>query len=107
MSRSTRPNKRERRLYPIRYVARETGLHPQTLRLYERAGLLRPLRSEGNTRLYSRRDMEQLRRILALTREHRVNLAGVSLILDLEGRIEQLERRLRDHERSESSPTGG
>ncbi len=88
-------------------MARETGLHPQTLRLYERAGLLRPRRSQGNTRLYSRRDMEQLRRILALTREHRVNLAGVSLILDLEGRIEQLERRLRDHERSESSPTGG
>jgi len=75
-------------------VARLYGLHPQTLRLYERLGLMRPARSRGNTRLYTRRDLRQLETILDLTREGRVNLAGVGVILDLRERLEQLEREV-------------
>jgi MerR family transcriptional regulator/heat shock protein HspR len=75
-------------------VARIYDLHPQTLRLYERLGLLRPGRSRGNTRLYTRRDLRRLETILDLTRKGRVNLAGVGLVLDLRERVEQLEREV-------------
>jgi MerR family transcriptional regulator, heat shock protein HspR len=75
-------------------VARAFGVHPQTLRLYERAGLLRPPRSTGNVRRYADDDLARLRTILQLTRDRGVNLAGVEMILQLLDRIEELERRL-------------
>ncbi len=79
---------------PISRVAEAYRVHPQTLRLYERAGLLRPRRSAGNTRRYSTNDLERLDTILELTRRRGVNLAGVGLILRLLERIDELERRL-------------
>ena len=69
--------------FTISAVASMYNVHPQTLRLYEREGLLRPERSAGNTRLYSRRDLDHLSTILNLTREMGVNLAGVTIIMDL------------------------
>ena len=75
-------------------MARAFGIHPQTLRLYERAGLLRPPRSTGNVRRYADDDLERLDTILQLTRDRGVNLAGVELILQLLDRIDELERKL-------------
>ena len=69
--------------FTISAVANMFQVHPQTLRLYEREGLLQPERSAGNTRLYSRRDIDHLSTILNLTREMGVNLAGVTIIMDL------------------------
>ncbi len=69
--------------FTISVVSSMFNIHPQTLRLYEREGLLQPDRSAGNTRLYSRQDIEHLSTILNLTREMGVNLAGVSIIMDL------------------------
>ena len=69
--------------FTISAVASMFNVHPQTLRLYEREGLLRPERSAGNTRLYSRQDIDHLSTILNLTREMGVNLAGVTIIMDL------------------------
>jgi MerR family transcriptional regulator/heat shock protein HspR len=82
-------------VYLIGIVSRLLGLHPQTLRLYERDGLISPRRSDGNTRLYSEKDVERLRLIRLLTHERGVNLAGVELILDLQDRMEQLHGELR------------
>ena len=81
---------------PIRIseVARRFGIHPQTLRLYDRAGLVRPQRSAGNVRRYSGGDVDRLREILALTREQGVNLSGVGLILELRDRVRRLEGRI-------------
>ena len=75
-------------------MARAYGIHPQTLRLYERAGLLRPPRSTGNVRRYADDDLERLDTILQLTRDRGVNLAGVEMILQLLDRIDELERKL-------------
>ncbi len=72
-------------------VARRFGVHPQTLRLYEREGLIRPVRSSGNTRLYDRETVERLEIILTLTRDMGVNLAGVEVILDLRSRLSRME----------------
>jgi MerR family transcriptional regulator/heat shock protein HspR len=72
-------------------VARRFGVHPQTLRLYEREGLIRPPRSAGNTRLYDQDTVERLEIILTLTRELGVNLAGVEVILDLRTRLRKME----------------
>jgi MerR family transcriptional regulator/heat shock protein HspR len=69
--------------FMISAVAQRYDIHPQTLRLYEREGLLKPSRTEGNTRLYSEEDLEQLETILALTRDLGVNLAGVEIILNM------------------------
>ena len=69
--------------YMISAVAEQYGIHPQTLRLYEREGLLKPSRSEGNTRLYTDEDLERLEVILHLTRDLGVNLAGVEIILNM------------------------
>jgi len=80
---------KERPLYLISTVAKMLNIHPQTLRLYEREGLIKPARTEGNTRLYSQEDIERLRTILTLTRELGVNLAGVEIILRLREQIEQ------------------
>ena len=77
--------------YMISAVAQKYNIHPQTLRLYEREGLLKPSRTEGNTRLYSEEDLEQLETILSLTRELGVNLAGVEIILNMRRKIEQMQ----------------
>jgi MerR family transcriptional regulator/heat shock protein HspR len=87
----------------IGVVAEKFGVHPQTLRLYEREGLIRPPRSSGNTRLYDRETVERLEIILTLTRDLGVNLAGVEVILDLRARLSRMEgevERLMDAFRS-------
>ncbi len=76
--------------YPISVVARMVSLHPQTLRCYERAGLVVPARSAGNVRLYSQADIERLRKVCRLTDELGVNLAAVEIIMRLTDTIEQL-----------------
>ena len=77
--------------YMISAVAQKYNIHPQTLRLYEREGLLKPSRTDGNTRLYSEEDLEQLETILSLTRDLGVNLAGVEIILNMRRKIEQMQ----------------
>ena len=77
--------------YMISAVAAKYDIHPQTLRLYEREGLLKPSRTDGNTRLYSEEDLEQLETILALTRELGVNLAGVEVILNMRRKMERMQ----------------
>jgi MerR family transcriptional regulator/heat shock protein HspR len=80
-----------RAYYMISAVAQKYSIHPQTLRLYEREGLLKPSRTEGNTRLYSEDDLEQLETILSLTRDLGVNLAGVEIILNMRRKMEQMQ----------------
>jgi MerR family transcriptional regulator/heat shock protein HspR len=82
------------RQYMISVVAKSYGIHPQTLRLYEREGLLKPSRTEGNTRLYSEEDLRQLEVILNLTRELGVNLAGVEIILNMRRKMEQMQQEV-------------
>src|SRR5688500_7396316 len=77
--------------FMISAVAQKYNIHPQTLRLYEREGLLKPSRTEGNTRLYSEEDLEQLETILSLTRDLGVNLAGVEIILNMRRKIERMQ----------------
>ncbi len=77
--------------YMISAVAQKYNIHPQTLRLYEREGLLTPSRTEGNTRLYSEEDLQQLETILSLTRDLGVNLAGVEIILNMRRKMEQMQ----------------
>lgn len=77
--------------YTISAVADHYGLHQQTLRLYEREGLLKPSRTEGNIRLYSDADIERLELILGLTRDLGVNLAGVEIILNMREKMEQMQ----------------
>jgi MerR family transcriptional regulator/heat shock protein HspR len=77
--------------YMISVVAQKYNIHPQTLRLYEREGLLRPSRTEGNTRLYSDDDLAQLETILSLTRDLGVNLAGVEIILNMRRKMERMQ----------------
>jgi MerR family transcriptional regulator/heat shock protein HspR len=88
--------KDSRTYYHISNVARMFDIHPQTLRLYEREGLLKPSRSEGNTRLYSDEDLKQLEVILNLTRELGVNLAGIEVILNMRKKIEKIESEVND-----------
>ncbi len=80
----------------ISSVAETYEIHPQTLRLYERLGLLKPSRSEGNTRLYSERDLERLEFILTLTRDMGVNLAGVEVILNMKEKMEALQHEVEE-----------
>lgn len=80
----------------ISAVAEMYNLHPQTLRLYEREGLLAPSRSEGNTRLYTEEDLEQLEVILKLTRDLGVNLAGIEIILNMRKRMAEMEREMKE-----------
>jgi len=80
--------------YMISAVAEMYNIHPQTLRLYEREGLLGPSRSDGNTRLYTQQDLEQLETILNLTRDLGVNLAGVEIILTLRQRMEEMQKEM-------------
>ena len=93
----------ERPRYMISIAAELVGMHPQTLRVYEQKGLVRPKRTAGNTRLYSEQDVERLKLIQRLTTELGLNLAGVELVLRLEdelrraqAHIDRLERRRRD-----------
>ena len=80
--------------YMISAVAEHYEIHPQTLRLYEREGLLAPSRSEGNTRLYTDEDLERLEVILKLTRELGVNLAGVEIILNMREKMEAMQAQI-------------
>jgi MerR family transcriptional regulator/heat shock protein HspR len=82
--------------YMISVVAKSYGIHPQTLRLYEREGLLKPSRTEGNTRLYSDEDLKQLEVILNLTRDLGVNLAGIEIILNMRRKMEQMQADLNE-----------
>lgn len=80
--------------YMISSVAEQYGIHPQTLRLYEREGLLKPSRSDGNTRLYTEQDLERLEVILHLTRDLGVNLAGVEIILNMREKMRQMQEEV-------------
>ena len=86
---------RDKPLYMISVAAELTGMHPQTLRVYESKGLVNPKRSGGNTRLYSRADIERLELINQLTDEG-INLAGVTRILDLQSRLDEREEEVED-----------
>jgi MerR family transcriptional regulator/heat shock protein HspR len=86
------PSPSERAIYVISVAAELAGVHPQTLRIYERKGLLRPERTAGNTRRYSERDIETLRRIQELTNEG-LNLAGVMRVMELELELERVEEQ--------------
>lgn len=88
--------KEAKKYYHISNVARMFNIHPQTLRLYEREGLLRPSRSEGNTRLYSDDDVKQLEIILNLTRDLGVNLAGVEVVLNMRQKIVRIEAEVNE-----------
>src|SRR6202041_2625698 len=82
--------------YMISSVAEQYGVHPQTLRLYEREGLLKPSRSDGNTRLYTDEDVERLEVILHLTRDLGVNLAGVEIILNMRQKMGQMQSQIQE-----------
>jgi len=88
------PRKKSRAGYMISSVAELYGLHPQTLRLYERVGLLKPSRSQGNTRLYTDTDLERLEVILTLTREMGVNLAGIEIILNMREKMAEMQQQM-------------
>ena len=85
---------RETPLFMISVVAELLGVHPQTLRLYEREGYVRPRRTRGGTRLYSEADVETVRRVLHLTRELGVNLAGVEVVLEMRRKLERMQAEL-------------
>jgi MerR family transcriptional regulator, heat shock protein HspR len=84
--------KKRVKTYTISAVAEMYDIHPQTLRLYEREGLLKPSRSDGNTRLYEDSDLERLEIILSLTRDLGVNLAGVEIVLNMREKMEAMQR---------------
>jgi MerR family transcriptional regulator/heat shock protein HspR len=89
-----RPKKKAKAGYMISAVADLYKLHPQTLRLYERVGLLKPSRSQGNTRLYTDTDLERLEVILNLTRELGVNLAGIEIILNMRDKMADMQSQM-------------
>ena len=89
----------DRPRYMISVAAEIVGMHPQTLRIYEQKGLVRPKRTPGNTRLYSERDLERLRLIQGLTTELRLNLAGVEAVLRFRDEVERLQSRIARLER--------
>jgi MerR family transcriptional regulator/heat shock protein HspR len=102
--------KKRTKTYTISAVAEMYDIHPQTLRLYEREGLLKPSRSDGNTRLYSDSDLERLEIILSLTRDLGVNLAGVEIVLNMREKMDAMQREferffdyLRSHAKEFSS----
>ena len=91
-------NESDEPMFVISVAARLVEMHPQTLRYYERAGLLKPTRSSGKIRLYSQREIDRLRKISRLTNELGVNLAGVEIIMDLTERIEAMQQRMKKRE---------
>ena len=88
------PRTRAKAAYMISAVAEKYEIHPQTLRLYEREGLLKPSRSDGNTRLYTDEDLERLEVILQMTRELGVNLAGVEIILNMREKMAAMQAQM-------------
>ena len=90
--------------YMISSVAEQYGVHPQTLRLYEREGLLKPSRSDGNTRLYTDEDLDRLEVILHLTRDLGVNLAGVEIILNMRQKMETMQQQIEQFDRETKAP---
>jgi MerR family transcriptional regulator/heat shock protein HspR len=89
----------DRAVYIISVAAELAGVHPQTLRIYERKGLLRPARTAGNTRRYSERDIDRLRMIQRLTQEQGLNLAGVKMIVQMEDEIDRMRLRMETMDR--------
>lgn len=89
-------------LVMIRVAASQSGLHPQTIRVYEQIGLIIPKRSSGGTRLYSESDIDRLRRIAVMTNELGLNLAGVKALLELENRLARAEAAL-EYQRRQSA----
>jgi MerR family transcriptional regulator/heat shock protein HspR len=87
---------KSRAAFMISAVAEQYAIHPQTLRLYEREGLLKPSRSDGNTRLYTPEDIERLEVILHLTRDLGVNLAGVEIILNMREKMGQMQSQIQE-----------
>jgi len=87
---------RGHKLYMISVVSEMLGIHPQTLRIYEREGFIKPKRSGGNTRLYSEEDVEKLEMVLRLTRDLGVNLAGVEVILSMREKMERMQRDMEE-----------
>ena len=105
--RGSQPARPDRAVYVISVVADLAGVHPQTLRMYERKGLLEPQRTAGNSRRYSQNDLDQLLRIQGLTQDDGVNLAGVRIIMELEHRLKELEDQLhRAHVRAARAERG-
>ena len=94
MAKASAKKKKSRAGYMISAVAELHNVHPQTLRLYERAGLLKPSRSEGNTRLYTESDLRRLEVILTLTREMGVNLAGIEIILNMREKMGEMQQQM-------------
>lgn len=90
------PKRKSKGAYMISAVAEMYGIHPQTLRLYEREGLLKPSRTEGNTRLYTEEDLQRLEFILNLARDLGVNIAGIAIILQMRERMEEMNRQMQD-----------
>ncbi len=88
------PTKRKKGAYMISSVAEMYEIHPQTLRLYDKEGLLKPSRSDGNTRLYTEEDLERLEFILNLSRDLGVNMAGIAIILQMRERMEEMNRQM-------------
>jgi MerR family transcriptional regulator/heat shock protein HspR len=88
--------KKSKAAYMISSVAEQYEIHPQTLRLYEREGLLKPSRSEGNTRLYTVEDLDRLEVILHLTRDLGVNLAGVEIILNMREKMGDMQNQIQE-----------
>src|ERR1700746_2004138 len=82
--------------YMISAVAEIDGIHPQTLRLYEGEGLLKPSRTEGNTRLYTDEDLQRLEFILTLARDLSVNISGIAIILQMRERMEEMQRQIQE-----------
>jgi MerR family transcriptional regulator/heat shock protein HspR len=89
-------NQRTRPVYTIGVVADMLKVHPQTLRFYEKKGLLRPSRTEGRTRMYSQDDIEEVARLIRLTRDLGVNLAGVEIILRMRRRMVDMQKQIED-----------
>jgi len=88
--------RKSRGAYMISAVAEMYDIHPQTLRLYEREGLLKPSRTEGNTRLYTEEDLQRLEFILSLARDLGVNIAGIAIILQMRERMEEMNRQMQE-----------
>jgi MerR family transcriptional regulator/heat shock protein HspR len=103
---------RSKPVYMIGVVADMLRVHPQTLRFYEKKGLVRPGRTEGQTRMYSEEDLEEIARLLRLTRDLGVNLAGVEIILKMRRRMLDMQRQIEDligyvREGGAEAPSGG
>jgi len=90
------PKRKGKGAYMISAVAEMYGIHPQTLRLYEREGLLKPSRTEGNARLYTDEDLKRLDFVLSLARDLGVNISGIAIILQMRERMEEMQRQMQE-----------